>query len=338
MKVLVTGGTGFIGSHTAVALLDAGHQVHLLDNLVGSKAEVADRIKAITGTDVPLTVCDLRDADAVRGVLVGGDFDAVIHFAGLKAVGDSVAQPVAYYDNNLGSTLTLLQVMQEAGVHRLIFSSSATVYGSCDQLPVPETAPVGVGITNPYGQTKFMGEQILRDTAAADPRLHLTTLRYFNPVGAHPSGLIGEDPLSTPTNLLPFVAQVAAGLRPEVVVHGDDYPTPDGTGVRDYIHVVDLAAGHLAALERSRPGFQVYNLGTGRGHSVLEVVAAFAAAAGGPVPHRVGPRRPGDIATSYADPALAERELGWTARLTLEDACRDAWRWQTLVRAEEGRS
>lgn len=338
MKILVTGGVGYIGSHTAVELVNAGHQVVLVDNLSNARADVVDRIAQITGTKVPLHVFDVRDTDRLIGLFQHEPVDAVIHFAGLKAVGESVAQPVRYYRNNLESTLSLLEAMDSCQVSRIIFSSSATVYGTPEELPLHEDSRVGVGITNPYGWTKYMLEQVLSDAAVADPQLSAVALRYFNPIGAHPSGLIGEDPNGIPNNLLPYVSQVAAGVRPTLTVHGDDYHTPDGTGVRDYIHVVDLARGHLAALQHADPGFAVYNLGTGRGHSVLEVVRAFEAASGQVIPVTIGPRRAGDIATNYADATLAGEKLGWYAEKTLGDACQDTWRWQCSDAARRGRS
>ncbi|MDR1808355.1 MAG: UDP-glucose 4-epimerase GalE [Propionibacteriaceae bacterium] len=327
MTVLLTGGTGFIGSHTAVELLDAGHAVVLADNYSNSKPSVADRVTAITGQAVVAQEIDLLDRAALERVFQEHEFDAVIHFAGLKAVGESVAKPLEYYTNNLVGTLNLLQCMRARGVRRLVFSSSATVYRSDNPVPYREDYPTGA--TNPYGWTKVMIEQQLRDLAASEPAWSVVLLRYFNPIGAHPSGLIGEDPNGIPNNLVPFVAKVAAGVLPEVRIFGDDYDTPDGTGVRDYIHVMDLARGHRLALENIRPGVQTYNLGTGRGSSVRDVIAAYEEACGHAIPASVAPRRPGDLASVYADPALAARELGFTTEYSLLDMCRDSWHWQT---------
>lgn len=328
MRILVTGGAGYIGSHTCVELLNAGHTVSVIDNLANSSAESLRRVEAITGRTLRFIAADLRDGPRLANLLQAGAFDAVIHFAGLKAVGESVSQPLDYYDNNLGGTLGLCRAMAASGVKRLVFSSSATVYGDPQRVPIDEGFPLAA--TNPYGRTKLFIESLLRDLAAADPEWAIAILRYFNPVGAHPSGRIGEDPQGIPNNLVPFIAQVAAGRLPELQVFGNDYETPDGTGVRDYIHVVDLAQGHLAALARlaARPGVLTYNLGTGRGYSVLEMVAAFAAAAGRAIPYRIVARRPGDVAVCYADPGLAARELGWQARLGLAEMMADTWRWQ----------
>jgi UDP-glucose 4-epimerase len=327
--VLVTGGAGYIGSHTCLELLEAGHEVVVVDNLCNSREESLRRVRQLTGRPVPLIQADLRDRAAVDGVFRGARIDAVIHFAGLKAVGESTQIPLDYYSNNVGGTLTLCQAMAEAGVRRLVFSSSATVYGDPATVPIREGFPLSA--TNPYGRSKLMVEEVLRDLCASDGSWSVDLLRYFNPVGAHPSGRIGEDPNGIPNNLMPCVAQVAVGKLAELKVFGDDYPTPDGTGVRDYIHVVDLARGHLKALERPGrgAGVAVYNLGTGRGYSVLEMVLAFEQISGRPVPYRVMARRPGDIATCYADPALAAAELGWRAELGIADMVRDAWRWQS---------
>ena len=329
-KVLVTGGAGYIGSHACVALLQSGCEVVVVDNLCNSRREVFERIARIAGRAVAFHECDVRDQDALRDVFRAHAVDAVLHFAGLKAVDESVARPLAYYDNNVGGTLALCAAMTEAGVRRLIFSSSATVYGDPDAVPVREDHPLRP--SNPYGRGKAMVESILRDLAAADPSWKVALLRYFNPVGAHESGLIGEDPGGVPNNLVPYIAQVAVGRREALNVYGNDYPTPDGTGVRDYIHVVDLVRGHLAALDRldAAEGVITANLGTGRGYSVLEMVAAFARAAGREIPYRIVPRRPGDVASCYADPALAQRLLGWRAEHDLDRMCRDAWRWQNL--------
>lgn len=329
MKVLVTGGAGYIGSHTTLSLLEAGHDVVVLDNLMNSKAESLRRVEQLTGKTVDFREVDLLDAPAVDAVFAEGGFEAVIHFAGLKAVGESVEKPLMYYQNNVVGTLNLLHSMDAAGVRRLVFSSSATVYGASDEVPLIEKAPLDA--TNPYGRTKEQIEDILSDLGAADPRWSIGLLRYFNPVGAHESGLIGEDPSGIPNNLLPFVAQVAVGRLEKVMVFGNDYPTPDGTGVRDYIHVMDLAAGHLAALGylRNKVGVFRWNLGTGRGSSVLEVIEAFGAAAGHPVPYEFAPRRPGDAAVSYADPSAALADLGWSAHRSLAQMCEDHWRWQS---------
>lgn len=328
-KVLVTGGAGYIGSHTVVELLEAGHSVTVLDNLSNASAVAIERVERITGQRVPLVVGDVRDAALLRGLLAGERFDATMHFAGLKAVGESVAKPLDYYDNNVAGTTTLLECLAEAGVRTFVFSSSATVYGDPQRVPIDEDSPTGP--TNPYGRTKWMVEYVLRDLAAADPRWAIGILRYFNPVGAHDSGLIGEDPQGTPNNLMPFVAQVAVGRRERLSVFGGDYPTRDGTGVRDYIHVVDLARGHLAALERARAhaGAFTVNLGTGNGYSVLEMVAAFERASGRPVPYEIVERRPGDVAECYADPARAAQLLGWSAGKGIDAMCADTWRWQS---------
>lgn len=328
MNILVTGGAGYIGSHTVVELMSAGHTPIVIDNLCNSSAESLVRVEQIAGVRPVLYEADMCDRAALERVFDEQAIDAVIHFAGLKAVGESVEKALWYYQNNLESTLNLLDVMHRRGVRQLVFSSSATVYGDPAWLPITEDMPLSA--TNPYGQTKLMIEQILRDVAATADGWRFTSLRYFNPIGAHPSGLIGEDPTGIPNNLLPFVSQVAVGQRQRLSVFGDDYNTPDGTGVRDYIHVVDLARAHVAALEHAAPAdiYKTYNIGTGRGTSVLELVRAFEAASGRTVPYQVAPRRPGDIASCYADPGLAERELGWRAELSIADACRDAWRWQ----------
>lgn len=329
MHILVTGGAGYIGSHTVVELLSAGHTVTVADNLSNSSEESLRRVEQITGKKVGFHKVDVCDKPALDKLFAGNKFDAVIHFAGLKAVGESVVKPLEYYRNNIGSTLTLCEVMRAHDVKKMIFSSSATVYGTPSELPLKETSRVGVGITNPYGQTKYMIEQILRDIAAADPGWQISLLRYFNPIGAHPSGLIGEDPNGMPNNLPPYVSQVAVGKLDKVRIFGDDYDTPDGTGVRDYIHVVDLARGHMAALEHLTAGTQTYNLGTGSGVSVLEIIKAFSDASGRDIPYEVVARRPGDIATCYADCAKAKTELGWQTEKSLLDACTDAWRWQS---------
>jgi UDP-glucose 4-epimerase len=329
MRILVTGGTGYIGSHTAVELVAAGHEVVIVDSLVNSSPRVCDRITEITGIEVEFHRADLRDEAAVERIVAGAGFDAVVHFAGLKAVGESVERPLDYYDNNVGGTTTLCRVLDRHDVRTIVFSSSATVYGDPATLPLVESDPVG-SPTNPYGRTKLFIEQILGDLYAADARWNVVLLRYFNPVGAHHGGLIGEDPEGVPNNLMPYVAQVAVGRLARLTIHGADYDTADGTGVRDYIHVVDLAAGHVAALERlaGRPGVHVYNLGTGRGSSVLEVVAAFERASGVAIPYEIGPRRAGDVAASWCDASKAARDLGWRATRGLEEMCADTWRWQ----------
>jgi UDP-glucose 4-epimerase len=328
-RLLVTGGAGYIGSHTAVALLEAGHEVVSLDNYSNSSPRALERVQRIASRPLSAVEGDVRDAALLARLFSQQAFDGVIHFAALKAVGESVAKPLAYYDNNVGGTLALLQAMQTAGVRRLVFSSSATVYGAPDALPITEQAPIRA--SNPYGATKAIVEQVLRDLAAADPRWSLVSLRYFNPIGAHPSGEIGEDPNDIPNNLFPFVCQVAAGRRERLSVFGNDWPTPDGTGVRDYLHVVDLAAGHLRAFEfaQRQAGFTAVNLGTGRGVSVLQLVRAFEAATGRTIPYAITGRRPGDIAACWADPSAAERLLGWRAERSIEQACADGWRWQS---------
>lgn len=329
MRVLLTGGAGFVGSHTAVELVAAGHTPVIVDNLVNASSEVVARVRELSGQDVAFYGVDLRDADAMDEIFRTEAFDACIHLAGLKAVGESVAKPLDYYRNNLESTLALASVMKKFAVAKLVFSSSATVYGSNSELPLKESSETGVGITNPYGQSKHMIEQILADLVVADPQLEVTTLRYFNPIGAHPSGRMGEDPAQIPNNLAPYVLQVAVGRLAKVNIFGADYPTPDGTGVRDYIHVVDVAIGHTKALERSTPGLHTYNLGTGAGTSVLELIDAFRRASGCEIPAEVVARRPGDSAATYADVSLAARELGWTASRTIDDACVDSWKWQS---------
>lgn len=328
MRVLVTGGTGFIGSHTCVELLERAHDVFILDNLSNSKEDVVTRIALIAGRKPTFVLGDVRDVEATRRLLEGAQVDAVIHFAAMKAVGESCQQPLRYFDNNIAGTLALLQAMQACGVQRFVFSSSATVYGEPDACPIPETAATRV--TSPYGRTKLVCEQLISGLTTAHTEFHAATLRYFNPVGAHPSGLIGEDPAGIPNNLMPYIAQVAAGQRDYLQVFGNDYPTHDGTGVRDYIHVVDLAAAHVDALDYLARGGEslTVNLGTGRGYSVLEVVRSFEAASGRAVPIRIVGRRPGDVASCYADPALAQRVLGWRANYGLDQMCADAWKWQ----------
>jgi UDP-glucose 4-epimerase len=329
MKILVTGGAGFIGSHTVVELVLEGHHPVVFDSLVNAKPSVLDRVEAITGYRVPLVRGDVRDDDALDAVLSEGDYDGVIHFAGLKAVGESVARPLEYFENNVAGSVALLRTMNRHGVDILVFSSSATVYGDPAVLPTPEDAPLQPP-TNPYGRSKLMVEEILRDVAAADPGLRIGVLRYFNPVGAHESGLIGEDPADTPNNLMPYIAQVATERLPRLYVFGGDYETADGTGVRDYIHVVDLARGHVAALRHlaDHAGLHVWNLGTGQGTSVLELVDAFERASGVKIPYEVTERRPGDVAATFADPSRAHRELGWKAEHGIDRMCQDAWRWQ----------
>jgi len=328
-KILVTGGAGYIGSHTTLSLLQAGFEVVVLDNLCNSSPASLPRVARIADRSATFVQGDIRDSALLERLFTEHSVDAVLHFAGLKAVGESVSLPLSYYDNNVHGSQVLLQAMSNAGVFNIVFSSSATVYGEPAQIPISEDCPVGQP-TNPYGRSKLMVEDMLRDVAASDPRWRIAILRYFNPVGAHVSGLIGEDPNGIPNNLLPYIAQVAVGKLPELAVLGNDYSTPDGTGVRDYIHVMDLAEGHLRALEalKTRTGVHVWNLGTGQGYSVLDMVRAFEAASGKPVPYRVAPRRSGDVATCYADPAKAERELGWKAQRGVDEMMRDAWRWQ----------
>ena len=331
MRILVTGGAGYIGSHTCVELLNQGYDVVVVDNLCNSSEESLNRVKQITGKEVAFYKVDLLDRKALEAVFEKEAIDAVIHFAGLKAVGESVAKPLEYYHNNITGTLILCDVMRNHGVKNIIFSSSATVYGDPAFVPITEDCPKGK-ITNPYGQTKSMLEQILTDLHVADSEWNVILLRYFNPVGAHKSGLIGEDPAGIPNNLTPYITQVAVGKLKEVGVFGNDYDTPDGTGVRDYIHVVDLAIGHvkaLAKMESSEPDVRIYNLGTGRGYSVLEVIAAFSKACGKEIPYSIKPRRPGDIAQCYADASLAKKELGWEAERGLDEMCEDSWRWQS---------
>lgn len=333
MRILVTGGAGYIGSHTCVSLLEAGYEVVVADNLVNSKKEALDRVEEITGKSLTFYEVDVCDRDAMETLFSKETIGAVIHFAGLKAVGESVRVPLRYYENNLISTLVLLETMQRHGVKNLVFSSSATVYGNPATVPITEDFPLSV--TNPYGATKLMIETMLKDMAKADPEFNPILLRYFNPVGAHESGKIGEDPNGIPNNLVPYITQVAIGKLEKLRVFGDDYPTHDGTGVRDYIHVVDLAGGHVAALKlfgedgKANCGLRIYNLGTGVGYSVLDMVKAFGKAVGRPIPYEIAPRRPGDVPALYADCTKAKEELHWEAKKTLDDMCADSWRWQS---------
>jgi len=329
MNILITGGAGYIGSHTIIELLNNNHTVIVVDNLSNSNPESLKRVEKITNSTIPFYKIDLRDKNSLDTVFTDSKIDAVIHFAGLKAVGESVKKPIEYYGNNIDSTLVLLEIMQKHNVKKIVFSSSATVYGTPSQLPLSENSQVGIGITNPYGQTKFMIEQILKDVSIADGSFQITILRYFNPIGAHSSGLIGEDPNGIPNNLLPYIAQVAVGKLDKVNIYGNDYNTPDGTGVRDYIHVVDLAQGHLAAIQHIKPGVNIYNLGTGNGTSVIELINAFSKAAGKEIPYQFSPRRPGDVASCYSSAEKAEEELGWKALKSINDACADSWRWQS---------
>ena len=329
MSILVTGGVGFIGSHTVVELQNAGYDVVVLDNLCNANPKVLDRIEAITGKKVPFYKADIRDREALNEIFEKESIDSVIHFAGLKAVGESVQKPLEYYDNNISGTLVLVYVMRQHGCKNIIFSSSATVYGDPAFVPITEECPKGV-CTNPYGWTKSMLEQILSDIQKADNEWNVVLLRYFNPIGAHKSGTIGENPNGIPNNLMPYITQVAVGKREELGVFGDDYDTPDGTGVRDYIHVVDLALGHVKALKKieEKAGLKIYNLGTGCGYSVLDVVHNFEKASGVKIPYSIKPRRAGDIATCYADAAKAKEELGWEAQYGILEMCEDSWRWQ----------
>ena len=330
MAILVTGGAGFIGSHTCVELLNAGYDTIILDNLCNSKSESVKRIKEITGKDVKFYECDIRDREGLDKIFAENSVDAVIHFAGLKAVGESCEKPLEYYDNNIGGTVILCEAMKAAGCKKIVFSSSATVYGSENPSPLKEDMPEGK-TTNPYGTTKLYIERILKDLYASDNEWSISLLRYFNPIGAHKSGRIGEDPNGIPNNLVPYIAQVAIGRREFLNVFGDDYDTADGTGVRDYIHVVDLALGHIKAVEKvlKETGCNTYNLGTGNGYSVLDVVKAFEKASGKTVKYVVAPRRPGDIATCYSDPSKAKAELGWVAERGIDEMCEDSWRWQS---------
>ncbi len=330
MRILVTGGAGYIGSHTCLELLQAGYEVVVVDNLSNSKEESLTRVQMLTGKSLEFHQVDLLDYMGLERIFKSQDIDAVIHFAGLKAVGESVGKPLHYYANNVSGTVTLCQVMQMQGVRNLVFSSSCTVYGDPHKLPIQEDFPRSA--TNPYGRSKLMIEDILLDLHVADSSWNIALLRYFNPVGAHASGRIGEDPHGIPNNLVPYIAQVAVGKRSELNVFGNDYPTPDGTGVRDYIHVVDLAVGHLRALEKlqTNPGIVPCNLGTGQGDSVLQMVAAFERACGKKIPYKIVARRPGDVPISYADPSRAERELQWKAVRGIDEMCADVWRWQSM--------
>ncbi len=329
MSILVTGGVGFIGSHTVVELISAGYEVVILDNLCNSNMKVLDRIEAITGKRVPFYEADIRDRVALENIFKKESIDSVIHFAGLKAVGESVEKPLEYYDNNIAGTLILLDVMRENGCKNIIFSSSATVYGDPAIIPITEECPKGV-CTNPYGWTKSMLEQIMSDMQLADKEWNVVVLRYFNPIGAHKSGTMGENPNGIPNNLMPYITQVAVGKRAELGVFGDDYDTHDGTGVRDYIHVVDLAIGHVKALKKieEKAGLNIYNLGTGVGYSVLDVVKNFEEASGVKIPYSIKPRRAGDVAVCYSDASKAKRELGWEASYGIKEMCEDSWRWQ----------
>ena len=328
MSILVTGSTGFIGSHTAVSLIEASYDVVILDNLCNSSAQIMPRLKEITGKDITFYQGDIRDRAMLQKIFAEHKIETVMHFAGLKAVGESVAEPMKYYDNNVSGSLILAEEMAKAGVFSIVFSSSATVYGDPSRTPITEDMPVG-GTTNPYGTSKYMVERILSDIQKSDPRWSVILLRYFNPVGAHKSGLIGEYPNGIPNNLLPYICQVASGKLPYLSVFGDDYPTPDGTGVRDYIHVVDLADGHLKAMQAKakESGVHIYNLGTGNGYSVLDMVKAFKAASGLDIPYQIKPRRDGDIAVCFADPAFTESKIGWKAQFGLTQMMEDSWRW-----------
>ena len=330
MAILITGGCGYIGSHTCIEMLEAGYDIVVIDNYYNSKPEALRRVKELSGKEFPFYECDIRDAEGLRRIFAAHKIEAVIHFAGLKAVGESVREPLMYYDNNVAGTVVLCQVMAEMGCKRIIFSSSATVYGTGNPSPLTETMPTGA-VTNPYGRTKFMIEGILSDLCTSDPEWSAVLLRYFNPIGAHKSGRIGEDPNGIPNNLMPYISQVAIGKLPKLSIFGDDYDTPDGTGVRDYIHVVDLARGHVKAVgyALTHNGAEAINLGTGIGYSVLDLVNAFKNANGVDVPYTIAPRRDGDVATCYSNPAKAAELLGWKAEKNVEDMCRDTWRWQS---------
>ena len=329
MKILVTGGAGFIGSHTLIELVEAGHAPVVVDNLSNSSPKAIERVEKIVGTTIPFYNVDIRDREGLEKVFAENTFDCCIHFAGLKAVGESVQKPWEYYENNIGGTLVLVDVMRKHGCKNIIFSSSATVYGAPETMPITEDCPKGT-VTNPYGWTKYMLEQVLSDIQKADPEWNVVLLRYFNPIGAQKSGTIGEDPNGIPNNLMPYITQVAVGKLPQLGVFGNDYPTHDGTGVRDYIHVVDLAKGHVCALQAiaKKCGLGIYNLGTGQGYSVLDLVKAFEAATGVKVPYVIKPRRSGDVAECWSDPSKAAKELGWKAQYGVQEMCEDAWRWQ----------
>ena len=329
MSILITGGCGFIGSHTCVEMLESGYEIVVLDNYYNAHPEALNRVKELTGKDFPFYECDIRDREGLRRIFAAHTIDCVIHFAGLKAVGESVRKPLEYFDNNVNGTLVLCDVMREYGCKRMVFSSSATVYGMENPSPLDETMPVGA-VTNPYGRTKYMIECILQDLCASDPEWSVVLLRYFNPIGAHKSGRIGENPNGIPNNLMPYISQVAVGKLKQLSVFGDDYDTPDGSGVRDYIHVVDLAKGHVCAVDyaKTHTGAEAINLGTGNGVSVLELVHAFQNVNGVPVPYVIAPRRDGDVATCYSNPAKAKALLNWTAQYTVDDMCEDTWRWQ----------
>lgn len=331
MTILVTGGAGFIASHTNVELLQEGYDVIVMDNLCNSSKESLARVEQITGKKIKFYETDMRDIEGLETIFAENRIDVIIHFAGLKAVGESCEKPYEYYDNNITGTLNIIRMMKKYDVKKIVFSSSATVYGEPEVVPITEDSPVG-GVTNPYGRTKFMLEEILRDIQKADNSFDVALLRYFNPIGAHESGLIGEAPNGIPNNLLPYVAKVAAGVLEKVNVFGDDYPTPDGTGVRDYIHVVDLAKGHVSAVKKlmENPGLVIYNLGTGIGYSVLDIIKNFEKACGKTIPYVIAPRRAGDIPTCYSDPSKAEKELGWKAQYGIDKMCEDAWRWQSM--------
>jgi UDP-glucose 4-epimerase len=329
MPILITGGAGYIGSHTTLELIRAGHSVIVIDNLSNSHEAAIRRVGELAGQPIPFHRVDIRDRDGLARVFRAAEIESVMHFAGLKSVGESVSQPLRYYDNNITGTVVLLEVMKEFGTKTLVFSSSATVYGDPASVPITEDFPLSA--VNPYGRSKLFIEDMLRDLHRAEPDWQIALLRYFNPTGADPSGRIGEDPNGIPNNLVPYIAQVAIGRLPELAVLGSDYPTRDGTGVRDYIHVVDLAIGHVRALEKlaTKPGLVTYNLGTGRGYSVLEMVESFGRAAGKPIKYRIAPRRAGDAAEAWSDPSRAKRELGWETKLDIDDMCRDVWRWQS---------
>lgn len=331
MAILVTGGAGFIGSHTCVELLNAGYEIVVVDNYYNASPKALERVKELTGKDFKSYNCDVRDSDGMDKIFKENKIDAVIHFAGLKAVGESCQKPIEYYDNNIGGTLKLCDVMRNNGCKNIVFSSSATVYGMNNASPLKETMKTG-GTTNPYGTTKYMIEIILEDIYKSDNEWNVTLLRYFNPIGAHESGRIGENPNGIPNNLMPYITQVAIGKRPYLSVYGDDYDTPDGTGVRDYIHVVDLADGHVKAVKNildGNKGVQIFNLGTGKGYSVLDIVKAFSKAYGKELPYKIAPRRPGDLAVCYSDPTKAKEVLGWEAKRGIDDMCRDSWNWQS---------